>query len=90
MATKTVESRLRRILSEQGFDGEDVTLNSTMVNDLGMDSLDSVELVMGIEEEFDIEIPDDDLEKITTFGQLLAYTNKALGNLSEEAVETST
>ncbi|MDX1934394.1 MAG: acyl carrier protein [Capsulimonadales bacterium] len=52
---------------------EEVTLNASFVDDLGADSLDVVELVMGFEEEFDIEIPDEDAEKIATVGQAVDY-----------------
>ena len=62
---KDVESRVKEIIVEQlGVDASEVTIQASFVNDLGADSLDTVELVMALEEEFDIEIPDDQAEKI--------------------------
>ncbi|WP_346688843.1 acyl carrier protein [uncultured Cloacibacillus sp.] len=52
---------------------------ASFVEDLGADSLDIVELIMGIEEEFDIEIPDEDAEKLTTVGEAMAYVKTKLG-----------
>ncbi len=54
---------------------DEVTDNASFVDDLGADSLDVVELVMGLEEEFDIEIPDEDAEKIATVGDAVKYIN---------------
>ena len=62
-----VEDRVKKIIAEQlGLEEEDVTPESSFVDDLGADSLDTVELVMAFEEEFGIEIPDEDAEKILT------------------------
>jgi acyl carrier protein len=62
-----VEERVKKIIAEQlGVDEEDVTPEASFVEDLGADSLDTVELVMAFEEEFGIEIPDEDAEKILT------------------------
>jgi len=70
----SVEERVIDIVSEQlGVDKEKVTRETSFVNDLGADSLDTVELVMELEEEFDITIPDDAAEKIQTVGQAIDY-----------------
>ncbi len=62
-----VEDKVKKIIAEQlGVDEEDVTPEASFVEDLGADSLDTVELVMAFEEEFGIEIPDEDAEKILT------------------------
>ena len=61
-----------------GTDEAKVTNKSSFIDDLGADSLDTVELVMALEEEFDTEIPDDDAEKITTVQQAIDYINKNL------------
>jgi len=74
-----IESRVKKIVSEQlGTDEAKVTNKSSFIDDLGADSLDTVELVMAFEEEFDTEIPDDDAEKITTVQQAIDYINKNL------------
>jgi acyl carrier protein len=58
---------------------EEVTPTASFVDDLGADSLDVVELVMGLEEEFDVEIPDEDAEKIATVGDAVAYIDEKMG-----------
>ena len=74
-----IESRVKKIVSEQlGTDEAKVTNKSSFIDDLGADSLDTVELVMALEEEFDTEIPDDDAEKITTVQQAIDYINNNL------------
>jgi len=74
MAQRTIEERLREIVVENlGCQEKDVTLTANFVNDLGADSLDTVELVMAAEEEFDIEIPDEEAEKIQTFGEAVRW-----------------
>ena len=66
--------RVRDIVAEQlGQDKEKVALETSLVNDLGADSLDVVELVMELEEEFDLNIPDDAAEKIQTVGEIVEY-----------------
>ena len=63
----TIEERVSKLVCEQlGVKEEEVTLDASFVEDLGADSLDTVELVMALEEEFETEIPDDEAEKITT------------------------
>ena len=74
-----IEERVKKIVSEQlGADISTVKNESSFIDDLGADSLDTVELVMALEEEFDTEIPDDDAEKITTVQQAIDYINKNL------------
>jgi acyl carrier protein len=69
-----VEERVKKIISEQlGLEEEDVTPEASFVEDLGADSLDTVELVMAFEEEFGIEIPDEDAEKILTVQNAIDY-----------------
>ncbi|MEW6682620.1 MAG: acyl carrier protein [Nitrospirota bacterium] len=73
------EDRVKKIITEQlGVDEEDVTPEANFVEDLGADSLDTVELVMAFEEEFGIEIPDEDAEKILTVQQAVDYINEKL------------
>jgi acyl carrier protein len=70
----SIEERVKKIVVEQLGVGEDqVTADASFVDDLGADSLDTVELVMALEEEFDAEIPDDDAEKITTVKQAVQF-----------------
>ena len=70
----SVEDRVKKIVCEQlGVKDEDVKPSAAFVEDLGADSLDTVELVMALEEEFETEIPDEEAEKITTVAQANAY-----------------
>ena len=74
-----IEQRVRKIVSEQlGTDDDKIKNESYFIDDLGADSLDTVELVMALEEEFDTEIPDEEAEKITTVQQAIDYINKNL------------
>jgi len=76
MATAT-EEKVKQIIVEQlGVDEGEVTSNASFVDDLGADSLDTVELVMAFEEAFDIEIPDEDAEKIKTVKDAIDYIEK--------------
>jgi acyl carrier protein len=69
-----VDEKVKKIIVEQlGVDEEDVTPDASFVDDLGADSLDTVELVMAFEEEFGIEIPDEDAEKILTVQNVIDY-----------------
>src|SRR5690349_5991531 len=73
-AMATVDERVKKIIAEQlGVEEDEVTPEASFVEDLGADSLDTVELVMALEEEFSIEIPDEDAEKILTVGKALEY-----------------
>ena len=73
---ENVEYRVKKIVAEQlGVNEADVKNGSSFVNDLGADSLDTVELVMALEEEFETEIPDEDAEKITTVQQAIDYVS---------------
>ena len=66
--------RVKSVIVDQlGADESSITLESSFVDDLGADSLDNVELIMGLETEFDIEIPDDQAEKISTVGDAVNY-----------------
>lgn len=70
----SVEERVKRIVIDQlGVEEGQVTREAKFVEDLGADSLDTVELVMALEEEFKLEIPDDEAEKISTVGQAVEY-----------------
>lgn len=70
----SVEEQVRGIIAEQlGLKADEIKNEASFVDDLGADSLDTVELVMALEEEFETEIPDDDAEKITTVQQAIDY-----------------
>ena len=74
-----IDERVKSVVVKQlGVKEEDVKNDSKFIDDLGADSLDTVELVMGLEEEFDTEIPDEEAEKITTVQQSIDYVNKNL------------
>lgn len=73
----SVEEKVKQIIVEQlGVDEAEVTTTASFVDDLGADSLDTVELVMAFEEAFDIEIPDEDAEKIRTVHDAIDYISK--------------
>lgn len=66
--------KIKKIIAEQlGVDEEEITMESSFIDDLGADSLDIVELIMALEEEFDIEIPDSEAEKISVVGDVVEY-----------------
>ena len=74
MTTKPIEERVKEIICEQlGVEATEVLPQAKFIEDLGADSLDTVELVMAFEEEFDLEIPDEEAEKITTIGDAIQY-----------------
>ena len=74
----TVEQQVKAIVAEQlGVKAEQVTNDASFVDDLGADSLDTVELVMAFEEEFSVEIPDDAAEKISTVGDAIKFLESA-------------
>ena len=75
-----VEERIRQLIVDQlGVSAEEIRPEVSFLDDLGADSLDIVELVMAMEEEFDVEIPDDDAEKIQTIGDAFAYIKEKVG-----------
>lgn len=75
----SIEERVKKIVCEQlGVKEEEVVLSASFVDDLGADSLDTVELVMALEEEFETEIPDEEAEKITTVQAAIDYINANL------------
>jgi len=72
----SVEEKVREIIVDQlGVDEQQVTADAVFIDDLGADSLDTVELVMALEEEFDVEIPDEDAEKISKVQDAINYIN---------------
>ncbi len=75
-----IEEKVKEIICEQlNVSPEDVVPGASFVDDLGADSLDQVELIMAMEEEFEISIPDEDAEKIATVKDALEYIKKAIG-----------
>jgi acyl carrier protein len=77
--SSNIDERVKKIVAEQlGVSEGEIKPESSFVEDLGADSLDTVELVMALEEEFDCEIPDDQAEKITTVKQAIEYINAHL------------
>ncbi|MCD6039928.1 MAG: acyl carrier protein [Gammaproteobacteria bacterium] len=80
-----IEARVKKIIVEQlGVQEEEVTKDASFVDDLGADSLDTVELVMALEEEFETEIPDEDAEGIKTVQQAVDYINAHIKESSKE------
>ena len=75
-----VESKVREIISEQlGVSADEVTPEASFIEDLGADSLDIVELVMALEEEFGLDIPDEDADKLKTVGDAMNYLQQHAG-----------
>ncbi len=75
------EQRVTEIIVEQlGITREEVVPEASFIDDLGADSLDIVELVMAMEEAFEVEIPDEDVERIQTIGDAIAYVREKLGS----------
>ena len=80
MKKEEMLSRLKEIIIDRlDVEEDQIVPEASFVEDLGADSLDIVELIMGIEEEFDIEIPDEDAEKLTTVGEAMNYVKAKLG-----------
>ena len=76
-----VEEKIKSIIAEQlGVKVEEVTPQASFIDDLGADSLDTVELIMALEEEFSVEIPDEDAEKMTTVGDAIKYIDEKTSN----------
>jgi len=76
----SIEEEVIEIISEQlGADKDQMTMETSFINDLGADSLDTVELVMELEQRFDMEIPDEEAEKIQTVGDVIKYIKEHVG-----------
>ena len=76
-----IAGKVKKIIEEQlGVSADQVTDDASFIDDLGADSLDTVELVMALEEEFDIEIPDEDAEKMTTVSTAIEYLEQKVGS----------
>lgn len=76
---ENIDQRVKKIVAEQlGVNEADIKNESSFVDDLGADSLDTVELIMALEEEFECEVPDEDAEKITTVQQAIDYVTSSL------------
>lgn len=79
MSEKSIQDRVKDIIVDQlGVNADQVTPEAKFVEDLGADSLDTVELVMAFEEEFGIEVPDEEAEKLQSVGDVVTYVEKAL------------
>jgi len=77
---KSIEDRVKDIIVDQlGVNADQVTLEAKFIEDLGADSLDTVELVMAFEEEFEIEVPDEEAEKLQSVGDVVTYIEKSQG-----------
>ncbi len=77
----SLEERVKEIIVEQlNVDPAQVVREASFIDDLGADSLDTVELVMAFEEQFEIEIPDDEAERVTTVGSVIDYLNGKIGD----------
>lgn len=75
-----VYEKIKAIISEQfDIDEDDITMETSFKEDLNADSLDLVELIMGLEDEFDLEVDDDKVENINTIGDVVNYINKIIG-----------
>lgn len=80
MSVQNTQEKVRSIIAEQlGVKQEEVTPQAKFIDDLGADSLDTVELVMALEEEFGVEIPDEEAEKLVTVGDALKYIEEKAG-----------
>jgi len=77
MRDAELTSRVKHVIQSQlGVDEKDINLNSVISTDLGADTLDTVELIIGLEEEFDITLPEDECESVNTVGDLIELTKK--------------
>lgn len=81
----SLEDDVRKIIVDQlGVDAAQVTQDARFIDDLGADSLDTVELIMALEEKFDIEVPDEDAEKLVTVGKAIEYIEQKIGEQKED------
>src|SRR3977135_1601068 len=86
MDMKQLEEKVKDIIVEElGVERDKLTNDASFMEDLGADSLDTVELVMAFEKEFDIDIPDEEAEKLRTVGQALQYLHEKMGKEAHEA-----
>ena len=80
MSDNSIEEKVRSIIVDQlGVESDKVTADAKFIEDLGADSLDTVELVMAFEENFDIEVPDEEAEKLQSVADVIAYIEKVQG-----------
>jgi acyl carrier protein len=80
MQTEEIMAKLKELVIDRlNVEEDQIKPDASFIEDLGADSLDIVELIMGIEEEFDVEIPDEDAEKLTNVGEAMAYVKGKLG-----------
>jgi acyl carrier protein len=80
MSEKSLEEKVKAIIGDQlGVNAEQVTPTASFIEDLGADSLDTVELVMAFEEEFGVEVPDEDAEKLQNVGDVIKYIEEKTG-----------
>ncbi|MEY3395130.1 MAG: hypothetical protein RL346_1366 [Verrucomicrobiota bacterium] len=80
MSDKSIEERVKEIIVDQlGVSADQVTLEAKFIEDLGADSLDTVELVMALEEEFDVEVPDDEAEKLQAVSDVVNFITSKKG-----------
>ena len=80
MSDNSIEEKVRSIIVDQlGVESDKVTADAKFIEDLGADSLDTVELVMAFEENFDIEVPDEEAEKLQSVADVVAYLEKVQG-----------
>jgi acyl carrier protein len=80
MSEKSIEEKVKDIIVEQlGVNAEQLTPTASLIEDLGADSLDTVELVMAFEEEFSVEVPDEDAEKLQSVGDVIKYIEEKAG-----------
>jgi acyl carrier protein len=81
VAVENIEAEVRKIIEEKlGVNAEQITNDASFIDDLGADSLDQVELVMDFEDKFEIDIPDEDAEKMRTVGEAVSYLTERIGS----------
>ena len=81
MAVENIEAEVKKIIEEKlGVNAEQITEQASFIDDLGADSLDQVELVMDFEDKFEIDIPDEDAEKMRTVGEAISYLKERIGS----------